>query len=229
MPKVNFTLNGKPIVVSFEPGMHFLDVLREECGIISAKNGCAPEGTCGCCAIQVDGRPRKVMIQANKNGFLYVLDRTNCTLIAASPYTRVNWATRVDLGTGRPVLTDLYKRFLAGEEIEIWPQRGTNAVPIALNPNTGLVYASSWYMPRIQKLGPPKPKPGLRRINSFRTSTNCSAAGRAAMRWTSASVNGAIAVGEGLSFAPLSVRTPPGGETSSTRKPPQPKRASGVK
>jgi selenium-dependent xanthine dehydrogenase len=57
MSKVSFTLNGKPIVVSFEPGMHFLDVLREECGIISAKNGCAPEGTCGCCAVQVDGRP----------------------------------------------------------------------------------------------------------------------------------------------------------------------------
>jgi alcohol dehydrogenase (cytochrome c) len=106
----------------------------------------------------IGGRMRKVMIQANKNGFLYVLDRTNCTLIAASPYTKVNWATHVDRATGRPVLTDLYQRFLAGEEIEIWPQRGTNAVPIAFNPNTGLVYASSWYMPRIQKLGPPKPQ-----------------------------------------------------------------------
>ena len=38
------------------------------------------------------------------------------------------------------MLTDLYKRFLAGEEVEIYPQRGTNAVPIAFNPNTGLVY-----------------------------------------------------------------------------------------
>jgi len=37
--------------------MHFLEVLREDCGIISAKNGCAPEGTCGCCAILIDGRP----------------------------------------------------------------------------------------------------------------------------------------------------------------------------
>jgi selenium-dependent xanthine dehydrogenase len=57
MPKISFTLNGKSTVSSYEPGMQFLDVLREECGIISAKNGCAPEGTCGCCAIQVDGRP----------------------------------------------------------------------------------------------------------------------------------------------------------------------------
>jgi xanthine dehydrogenase molybdenum-binding subunit len=37
--------------------MHFLEVLREDCGIVSAKNGCAPEGTCGCCAVLVDGRP----------------------------------------------------------------------------------------------------------------------------------------------------------------------------
>ena len=94
------------------------------------------------------------MIQANKNGFLYVLDRTNCELIAANPYVKVNWATHYDPDTGRPVLTDLYERFLAGEEVEIWPSRGSNAVPIAFNPNTGLVYTSSWHVPRIQKIAP---------------------------------------------------------------------------
>jgi selenium-dependent xanthine dehydrogenase len=57
LPKVNFTLNGNPTEVSYEPGMHFLEVLREDCGILSPKNGCAPEGTCGCCAILVEGRP----------------------------------------------------------------------------------------------------------------------------------------------------------------------------
>lgn len=108
--------------------------------------------------IQIGGQTRKVMIQANKNGFLYVLDRTNCKLIAANAFVKVNWATHIDLVTGRPVLTDLYKRFLAGEEVEIWPQRGLNAVPTAFNPNTGLVYTSSWNMPRIQKLVPPKPQ-----------------------------------------------------------------------
>jgi alcohol dehydrogenase (cytochrome c) len=108
--------------------------------------------------LEIDGRTRKVMIQANKNGFLYVLDRTNCQLIAAHPYVRVNWATGVDMTTGRPVLTDLYKRFLSGEEVEIYPQRGTNAVPIAFDPKTGLVYVTTWNMPRIQKLAPPKPQ-----------------------------------------------------------------------
>jgi alcohol dehydrogenase (cytochrome c) len=107
--------------------------------------------------IRVGGQLRKVMIQANKNGFMYVLDRTNCKLIAANPFVKVNWATHIDLATGRPVLTDVYKRFLAGEEVEIWPSRGTNAVPIAFNPNTGLVYASTWNLPRVQKLAPPQP------------------------------------------------------------------------
>ena len=108
--------------------------------------------------LRIAGQTRRVMIQANKNGFLYVLDRTNCKLIAAHAFAKVNWATHIDLVTGRPVLTDLYKRFLSGEEVEIWPQRGSNAVPIAFNPNTGLVYTSSWNMQRIQKLAPPKPQ-----------------------------------------------------------------------
>lgn len=57
MAKVSFTLNGKPVSVPYESGMHLLEVLREECGIVSAKNGCAPEGTCGCCLVLIDGRP----------------------------------------------------------------------------------------------------------------------------------------------------------------------------
>ena len=102
--------------------------------------------------INIGGQMRKAMIQLNKNGFLYVLDRTNCKLIAANPVVKVNWASKIDLSTGRPVLTDIYKKFLAGEEVEIWPSRGTNAVPIAFNPKNGLVYATTWNLPRVQKL-----------------------------------------------------------------------------
>ncbi|MBV9505216.1 MAG: selenium-dependent xanthine dehydrogenase [Acidobacteriia bacterium] len=57
MPTIRFTLNGQPTEARYEPGMDFLEVLREECGILSPKNGCAPEGTCGCCAILADGQP----------------------------------------------------------------------------------------------------------------------------------------------------------------------------
>ncbi len=48
----------------------------------------------------------------------------------------------------------VYDRFLAGEEVSIMPSRGSNAVPVAFNPNTGLVYTSSWNVPRIQKIAP---------------------------------------------------------------------------
>jgi xanthine dehydrogenase molybdenum-binding subunit len=57
MPSIRFNLNGKPVVAAYEPGMQFLEVLREECGVVSAKDGCAPEGTCGCCLVMVDGTP----------------------------------------------------------------------------------------------------------------------------------------------------------------------------
>lgn len=57
MPELRFTLNGKPMRVTYEEGMNLLEVLREECGVTSAKNGCSPQGACGCCTVMVDGRP----------------------------------------------------------------------------------------------------------------------------------------------------------------------------
>src|SRR5262249_33646874 len=74
-----------------------------------------------------------------------------------NPYVKVNWATHIEKETGRPVLTEIYKKFLAGEEVEIFPSRGTNATPIAFNPNTGLVFSSAWKFPRLQKLAPATP------------------------------------------------------------------------
>jgi alcohol dehydrogenase (cytochrome c) len=101
--------------------------------------------------LQVDGQIRKVLINAHKNGFLYVLDRTNGKLIAANPYVKVSWATHIDLKTGRPVLTDLLARAKAGETVDLWPARGTNASLIAFNPKKGLVYINSYHHPRVMK------------------------------------------------------------------------------
>ena len=84
--------------------------------------------------IQVQGQMRKVLISAHKNGFLYVLDRTNGKLIAANPFVKVNWATHIDLETGRPVLTDILERAIKGETVNVFPSRGTNATLIAFNP-----------------------------------------------------------------------------------------------
>src|SRR2546430_12843559 len=94
---------------------------------------------------------RKVLINPHKNGFLYVLDRTNGKLIAANPFVKVNWATHIDLETGRPVLTDILDRAIKGETVNVFPSRGTNATLIAFNPKTGLVYLNSWNLPRLMK------------------------------------------------------------------------------
>lgn len=58
MPKLTFTLNGEKCGVAYEEGQNLLDVLREGCGVVSAKDGCSGEGVCGCCAVLVDGRPK---------------------------------------------------------------------------------------------------------------------------------------------------------------------------
>jgi alcohol dehydrogenase (cytochrome c) len=101
--------------------------------------------------LKVDGKDRKVLITAHKNGFLYVLDRTNGKPIAANPYVKVNWAKNIDLKTGRPVLTDLLERAMKGETVNVFPSRGTNATLIAFNPTTSLVYVNSWNFPRLMK------------------------------------------------------------------------------
>jgi len=56
MPDLSFTLNGRSMDVAYEEGMNLLDVIRDGCGVTSPKDGCAPQGTCGCCTIMVDGR-----------------------------------------------------------------------------------------------------------------------------------------------------------------------------
>ena len=63
MPTVHFTLNGNATEATYEPGMRLLEVLRESCGVVSAKDGCSPEGACGCCLVNIDGRPALSCLQ----------------------------------------------------------------------------------------------------------------------------------------------------------------------
>ena len=56
MPELSFELNGRSARVAYEEGMSLLDVLRDQCGVTSPKDGCAPQGACGCCAVMVQGR-----------------------------------------------------------------------------------------------------------------------------------------------------------------------------
>ncbi|AUW60034.1 PQQ-dependent dehydrogenase, methanol/ethanol family [Sphingobium sp. SCG-1] len=90
--------------------------------------------------LDIHGRPRKVLMQAPTNGFFYVLDRETGKLISAKPYTKVTWASKIDLITGRPV-ENPGARFEKGL-FEMWPTiaGGHNWPPQSFSPKTKLVY-----------------------------------------------------------------------------------------
>jgi len=115
--------------------------------------------------IDVAGQKRKVVMQLNRNGFLYVLDRTDGRLISAKPYGRINWATHVDMATGRPVESEEAKKLRAGKPIDMWPSiRGAKNWPhAAFNPTTGLLYANTIHQYSTYSYAELAPyKPGMR-------------------------------------------------------------------
>jgi quinohemoprotein ethanol dehydrogenase len=101
--------------------------------------------------LQIDGRERKVLVTAPKNGFFYVLDRLTGELISAKPFAKVTWASKIDLETGRPV-EHPDARYPAGTTFIMWPSSiGAHSwQPMAYSPATGLAYipviekAQSW-------------------------------------------------------------------------------------
>ncbi len=88
----------------------------------------------------IGGKPRKVLMQAPKNGFLYVIDRTSGQFISAGKIVKVTWAERIDPATGRPVEAPNI-RFEKGDVV-IWPNPtgGHNWQAQAYSPQTGLLY-----------------------------------------------------------------------------------------
>jgi alcohol dehydrogenase (cytochrome c) len=122
--------------------------------------------------LRVNGEMRKVLINPHKNGFLYVIDRTNGKLIAANPYVKVNWAKSIDLKTGKPVMTDLLERAVKGEEVLLEPSRGTNATLGAFNPKNGLVYLNTWNLPRLMKFAPAEYQAGGGNYTGMESSMN---------------------------------------------------------
>jgi quinohemoprotein ethanol dehydrogenase len=94
--------------------------------------------------LSIDGEPRKVLMQAAKNGFYYVLDRTTGKLLSAEKYGRESWAERIDLKSGRPVETANARYEHGG--VSIWPAPvgEHNWHPMSFNPRTGLAYIPSF-------------------------------------------------------------------------------------
>ncbi len=98
--------------------------------------------------LNINGRPRKVLTQAAKNGFFYVLDRATGEFISGSPFVKVTWATGMD-EKGRPKVNPeaYYDNDPVG--LEIYPTGGGahNWSPMSYHPGTGLVYIPAFYMP----------------------------------------------------------------------------------
>ena len=91
--------------------------------------------------ININGRQRKVVMQANKNGFYYILDRVTGQFLSAEPFAQVTWAKGIDPKTGRPIVNpEAY--YGTSETVRVSPGPGGahNWSPMSYNSTTGLVY-----------------------------------------------------------------------------------------
>jgi quinohemoprotein ethanol dehydrogenase len=90
--------------------------------------------------VTIRGQQRKVLMQANKDGFYYVLDRVSGQFISGQPFAKVTWAKGLDERTGRPFVNP--EAHYGSETIQIspGPGGGHNWSPMSFNPTTGLVY-----------------------------------------------------------------------------------------
>ena len=92
--------------------------------------------------LTIEGRARKVIMQAPKNGFFYVLDRATGELISASAFATTNWAKGIDMKTGRPIETAEARYGEIGRPFIAQPGPGGahSWQPMSYSPRTGLVY-----------------------------------------------------------------------------------------
>ena len=96
--------------------------------------------------IEIDGEMRKVLVHFDRNGFGYTLDRVTGELLVAEKYDpAVNWATHVDMETGRPSVVARYSTRWHGEDVnttDVCPAAlgSKDQQPAAFSPDTGLFY-----------------------------------------------------------------------------------------
>jgi len=90
--------------------------------------------------LEIDGAKRQVIMQAPKNGFFYVLDRATGELLSAEPFMDINWATHVDMETGRPVEAPGVRDTEEDRLLIPGPSGSHNWHPMSFSQDTGLVY-----------------------------------------------------------------------------------------
>jgi alcohol dehydrogenase (cytochrome c) len=95
--------------------------------------------------MNIEGKNTKVLMNANRNGFFYVLNRETGKLIAANPYVKVNWASGIDKQTGRPIETEVAAAARRGDKVTVYPSilGGKNWMPIAYDPKKQLAFTNT--------------------------------------------------------------------------------------
>ena len=101
--------------------------------------------------LTIDGRMHKALVHFDRNGFVYVLDRTNGTLLEAHKYVAVNWAEKIDMKTGRPVKVYEHSPLLVNQMAQACPSAmgGKDQQPASVDPNNPEIFfvpTNNWCM-----------------------------------------------------------------------------------
>lgn len=115
--------------------------------------------------VKIDGKPRKVILHAPKNGFFFVIDRTNGKFISAKNFVDVNWATGYD-ANGRPIEVAEARSSDKSFDSIPGPYGAHNWHPMSFNPKTGLVYLPAQNVP-VNLTGEPKWKHNGNQLGEF--------------------------------------------------------------
>ncbi|MDB5687379.1 MAG: quinohemoprotein ethanol dehydrogenase [Rhizorhabdus sp.] len=127
--------------------------------------------------LPVRGKPTPVLMQAPKNGFFYVIDRSTGKLVSADPFVPVTWASKVDPQTGRPIENPGARFPSSGGVVSPSSGGGHSWQPMAFSPKTRLVYIPSTDLPEyFDKTGIDpkswKPAPGMVRNSGYNLITH---------------------------------------------------------
>ena len=99
--------------------------------------------------LKIDGADHHVIMQANKNGFFYVFDRQTGKLLSVKNYTYVNWATGIDMKTGRPMVTKQADWYSGPKNVYPSWAGGHTWPPMSFDPKTHLVYIPAIDAPSV--------------------------------------------------------------------------------
>jgi alcohol dehydrogenase (cytochrome c) len=140
-----------------------------------------------------DGKMRKLLLWANRNGFFYALDRTNGEYLSGHPFVKVTWASGLD-DSGKPMLTPQPP----GTPVYPGVQGGTNWYSPSYSPRTGLFYVSAWedyasvFVPQENEYRAGQRYMGGRPISPIPGAPNPSLRGAPINNWTDATGHGAV-------------------------------------